>query len=126
MKPGPLDAHEWEIVRQHTVVGERIVGRVPGLEAVADAVRASHERWDGLGYPDGLAGTDIPLVARIVSVADTYAAMTTGDRPYRAAVTPEEAEAEIARCSGSQFDPDVVTALLSVLADARRGVFATA
>jgi HD-GYP domain-containing protein (c-di-GMP phosphodiesterase class II) len=119
MKPGPLDAHEWEIVRQHTVVGERIVGRVPGLEPVADAVRASHERWDGLGYPDGLAGTDIPLVARIVTVADSYAAMTTGERPYRPALAPREAEAEIARCAGSQFDPDVVEALLAVLADER-------
>jgi HD-GYP domain-containing protein (c-di-GMP phosphodiesterase class II) len=119
MKPGPLDAHEWEIVRQHTVVGERIVGRVPGLEPVAEAVRASHERWDGLGYPDSLAGERIPLVARIVAVADAYAAMTTGDRPYRPALTPAEAEAEIARCAGTQFDPEVVRALLAVLADER-------
>jgi HD-GYP domain-containing protein (c-di-GMP phosphodiesterase class II) len=95
------------------------VGRVPGLEPVADAVRASHERWDGLGYPDGLAGTRIPLVARIVTVADSYAAMTTGERPYRPALSPAEAEAEIVRCSGTQFDADVVTALLAVLADQR-------
>jgi diguanylate cyclase (GGDEF)-like protein len=126
MKPGPLDDHEWEIVRQHTAVGERIVGRVPGLEAVAEAVRASHERWDGLGYPDGLAGTGIPLVARIVAVADSYAAMTTGDRPYRPALTPAEAEAEVVRCSGSQFDPEVVAALLAVLADERTAAAAAA
>jgi diguanylate cyclase (GGDEF)-like protein len=119
MKPGPLDAHEWEIVRRHTLVGERIVGRVPGLEQVAEAVRASHERWDGMGYPDGLAGTAIPLVARIVSVADSYAAMTTGDRPYRPPLTPAESEAEVVRCSGTQFDPDVVAALRLVLADER-------
>jgi diguanylate cyclase (GGDEF)-like protein len=126
MKPGPLDQQEWDIVRQHTVAGERIIGRVPGLEAVADAVRASHERWDGRGYPDGLAGASIPLIARIVAVADAYAAMTTADRPYRAALTPEDAEAEIARCSGTQFDPKVVEALLAVLADERAAASAAA
>jgi HD-GYP domain-containing protein (c-di-GMP phosphodiesterase class II) len=119
MKPGPLDENEWEIVRQHTIVGERIVGRVAGLEPVADAVRASHERWDGTGYPDGLAGTDIPLVARIVAVADAYAAMTSGERPYRVPLGPAAAEAEIARSAGAQFDPDVVAALHAVLADER-------
>jgi diguanylate cyclase (GGDEF)-like protein len=126
MKPGPLDATEWEIVRQHTVVGERIVGRVHGLEPIADAVRASHERWDGLGYPDGLAGEAIPLVARIVAVADAYAAMTTGDRPYRPALEPAEAKAELRRCAGEQFDPEVVTALLAALADERAAPAATA
>jgi two-component system cell cycle response regulator len=116
MKPGPLDENEWEVVRQHTLAGERIVGRVPGLDAVADAVRASHERWDGGGYPDGLAGHDIPLAARIVSVADAYAAMTTPDRPYRLPLSPDEAEAEVIRCAGTQFDPVVVEAFLAVLA----------
>jgi two-component system, cell cycle response regulator len=119
MKPGPLDETEWEVVRQHTIAGERIVGRVTGLEAVADAVRASHERWDGEGYPDGLKGAEIPLIARIVAVADAYAAMTSADRPYRAPMTPEEAEAEVSRCSGTQFDPDVVNALLAALAHER-------
>lgn len=119
LKPGPLDASEWEVVRQHTLAGERIVGRVPGLDVVADAVRASHERWDGLGYPDGLAGHEIPLSARIVAVADSYAAMTTPDRPYREPVTPEEAEAEVIRCAGTQFDPLVVEAFLAVLATER-------
>jgi diguanylate cyclase (GGDEF)-like protein len=119
LKPGPLDASEWEVVRQHTLAGERIVGRVPGLDVVADAVRASHERWDGLGYPDGLAGHDIPLPARIVAVADSYAAMTTPDRPYREPLTAAEAEEEVIRCAGSQFDPVVVEAFLAVLADDR-------
>jgi two-component system cell cycle response regulator len=119
MKPGPLDAEEWEVVRQHTLAGELIVGRVPGLDAVADAVRSSHERWDGHGYPDGLAGQDIPLAARIVSVADSYAAMTTPDRPYREPLTPEEAEDEVIRCAGTQFDPVVVEAFLAVLAAQR-------
>jgi HD-GYP domain-containing protein (c-di-GMP phosphodiesterase class II) len=114
--PGPLDPSEWEVVRQHTLAGERIVGRVPGLEAVADGVRASHERWDGLGYPDGLAGHDIPLAARIIAVADSYAAMTTPDRPYREPLTPQEAEDEVIRCAGTQFDPVVVEAFLAVLA----------
>jgi two-component system, cell cycle response regulator len=124
MKPGPLDANEWEVVRQHTLAGERIVGRVPGLEHVADAVRASHERWDGHGYPDGLAGHDIPLAARIVSVADSYAAMTTPDRPYREPLTPQEAEDEVIRCAGTQFDPVVVEAFLAVLAAERATAFA--
>jgi putative two-component system response regulator len=119
LKPGPLDDSEREVVRQHTLAGERIVGRVPGLDVVADAVRASHERWDGLGYPDGLAGHDIPLAARIVSVADSFAAMTTPDRPYRAPLSEEEAEEEVIRCAGTQFDPVVVEAFLAVLADER-------
>jgi two-component system, cell cycle response regulator len=126
LKPGPLDDNEWEVVRQHTLAGERIVGRVPGLDAVADAVRASHERWDGNGYPDGLAGHDIPLAARIVMVADSYAAMTTSDRPYRAPLSPEEAEAEIIRCAGTQFDPLIAEAFLAVLATERATAVAAA
>ena len=116
LKPGPLDSSEWDVVRRHTLAGERIVGRVPGLDVVADAVRASHERWDGYGYPDGLAGHDIPLAARIVAVADAYAAMTTPDRPYREPLSAEEAENEVIRCAGTQFDPVVVEAFLAVLA----------
>ncbi|MGZ4333203.1 MAG: bifunctional diguanylate cyclase/phosphohydrolase [Gaiellaceae bacterium] len=119
LKPGALDPSDWEVVRQHTIAGERIVGRVAGLEAIADAVRASHERWDGAGYPDGLAGESIPLVARIVTVADAYAAMTSVDRPYREPLSYEEAEAEIVRCAGTQFDPSVVQALVAALAAER-------
>jgi diguanylate cyclase (GGDEF)-like protein len=126
MKPGPLEPSEWDVVRQHTIAGERIVGRVPGLDVVADAVRASHERWDGHGYPDGLAGHEIPLAARIVAVADAYAAMTTPDRPYRAPLSPEEAEAEVIRCAGSQFDPVVVEAFLAALAVERATAAAAA
>jgi two-component system, cell cycle response regulator len=126
MKPGPLESSEWDVVRQHTVTGERIVGRVPGLDIVADAVRASHERWDGLGYPDGLSGHEIPLAARIVAVADAYAAMTTPDRPYRDPLSPAEAEAEVIRCAGTQFDPVVVEAFLAVLAAQRATAVAAA
>ena len=110
----------------HFVAGESIVGRVPGLEIVADAVRASHERWDGLGYPDGLAGHDIPLAARIVAVADSYAAMTTPDRPYREPLSAEEAEEEVIRCAGTQFDPVVAEAFLAVLASDRAASVAAA
>lgn len=119
LKPGPLTESEWEVIRQHTLAGERIVGRVPGLDVAADAVRSSHERWDGNGYPDGLGGRDIPLSARIVAVADSYAAMTTPDRPYREPLSPEDAEEELIRCAGTQFDPVVVEAFLAVLADDR-------
>ncbi len=99
-------------------------GAFPGLDAVADAVRASHERWDGFGYPDGLVGHEIPLAARIVAVADAYAAMTTPDRPYRDPLSPDEAEAEVIRCAGSQFDPVVVEAFLAALAAERTAVAA--
>jgi len=126
MKPGPLSPSEWDIIRQHTLAGERIVGRVPGLEIVADAVRSSHERWDGHGYPDGLTAHEIPLAARIVAVADAYAAMTTPDRPYRDPLSPAEAEAEVIRCAGSQFDPVVVEAFLAVLAAQRATAVAAA
>jgi HD-GYP domain-containing protein (c-di-GMP phosphodiesterase class II) len=84
------------------------------MRVVGEVVRASHERWDGRGYPDGLAGADIPLEARIISACDAYNAMTT-TRSYRRAMEPEAAAAELIRCSGTQFDPDVVEALLAVI-----------
>src|SRR3954454_3056026 len=116
-KPGKLDADEWAIMKTHTVVGQEMLNRVGGLlENVGRVVRASHERFDGGGYPDGLAGCEIPLPARIVIVCDSFNAMTT-TRPYRAAMPVAEAIAEMRRCSGTQFDPNVVEALLAVVGD---------
>jgi two-component system cell cycle response regulator len=117
-KPGRLDDVEWAFIRQHTLIGERILGAAPALARVAPLVRSTHERWDGLGYPDGLAGTDIPLGARIVAVADAYDAMVS-ERPYAAARSHACALYELRRCAGSQFDPDVVEAYCAEL-DARR------
>jgi diguanylate cyclase (GGDEF)-like protein len=108
-KPGPLSEEEWGFVRRHTVIGERIILAAPALSRVAALVRASHERWDGAGYPDGLEGEAIPVGARIVAVADAFAAMIAG-RPYRRARTAEEALAELQRAAGTQFDPVVVDA----------------
>jgi diguanylate cyclase (GGDEF)-like protein len=122
-KPGPLDEDEWAYVRQHTLIGERIVAAAPPLLPVARLVRSSHERWDGGGYPDGLAGESIPRGARIVFACDSLDAMTR-ERPYRPARTPEEAIAELRRCSGTQFDPEVVEAVVSV-AEARLAAGAT-
>jgi HD-GYP domain-containing protein (c-di-GMP phosphodiesterase class II) len=102
-------------MRQHTIIGERIINSAPELAAVARIVRASHERFDGAGYPDGTAGEEIPLGARIVAVCDAYDAMVT-KRAYRAAMPVEEARAELRRCAGTQFDPAVVAAFLVVLA----------
>src|ERR687887_476875 len=118
-KPGPLDDAEWAFMKRHTLIGERIVAAAPALCGVAKLVRASHERWDGGGYPDGLAGEDIPLGARIVAVCDTYDAIIA-DRPYRPARRAAEALAELRRCAGTQFDPAVVDAFVAVLAGARR------
>jgi two-component system, cell cycle response regulator len=108
-KPGPLTEEEWAFVRRHPIIGERIILAAPALVRVAALVRASHERWDGTGYPDRLPGDAIPLGARIVAVADAYAAMTAG-RPYRPARTPGEALAELRLGAGTQFDPAVVDA----------------
>jgi HD-GYP domain-containing protein (c-di-GMP phosphodiesterase class II) len=118
-KPGPLDDDEWAFMRRHTVIGERFLLAVPALRNVAALVRSSHERWDGGGYPDGLAGEAIPLGARIIAVCDAFDAMVT-DRPYRAGMPREDAEAELRRCAGSQFDPAVVQAFLATLGAAER------
>jgi diguanylate cyclase (GGDEF)-like protein len=114
-KPGPLTETEWGFMREHTVVGDRILSAAPALQGVARLVRASHERYDGRGYPDRLMGEEIPLGARIVTVCDTFNAMTT-DRPYRPAVSAEDALEEIERCSGRQFDPMVVDAFSRLVA----------
>jgi diguanylate cyclase (GGDEF)-like protein len=108
-KPGPLDAHDWEFIHRHTLVGERIVLAAPALAHTATLIRSSHERIDGAGYPDGLASEQIPIGARIIAVCDAFDAMTS-DRPYRAARTTEAALTELARCAGTQFDPKVVEA----------------
>jgi diguanylate cyclase (GGDEF)-like protein len=115
-KPGRLDQSEWALIRQHTVIGQRILSAVPALHKVGAIVRSTHERWDGNGYVDGLAGGEIPLAARIIAVCDAFSAMTS-DRPYQDAMTPEAALAELARCAGSQFDPEVVHVLDAVLTD---------
>jgi diguanylate cyclase (GGDEF)-like protein len=108
-KPGPLDRDEEAFMRRHTVIGESIIAEAPALREVAALVRASHERWDGSGYPDGLAGHQIPLGARIVSVCDAYSAMRQ-KRPYGAVLDEEEALDELRRGAGSQFDPALVAA----------------
>jgi diguanylate cyclase (GGDEF)-like protein len=112
-KPGPLDAEEWELLKQHTIIGERILGAAPALARVAPLVRSTHERVDGTGYPDGLLGDAIPLSSRIVSVVDAYDAMTSS-RPYGVERTPDQAIAELRKCAGSQFDPSVVEAFVAV------------
>ena len=113
-KQGRLDEAEWELMRQHPVIGERILLHLPGLAGVATAVRHEHERWDGQGYPDRLAGNAIPLASRIVLACDTFNALVT-DRPYRRALGVVEAKEELQRCAGTQFDPRVVDALLRCL-----------
>ncbi|HXE44267.1 MAG TPA: diguanylate cyclase [Conexibacter sp.] len=115
-KPTALDADEWELMRQHTVIGDRILGAAPAMRPVAEIVRASHERWDGSGYPDGLVGEQIPLGARIVSVCDAFHAMTS-PRPYQPARTPQQALAELRRCAGAQFDPAIVEAFCVLARD---------
>jgi HD-GYP domain-containing protein (c-di-GMP phosphodiesterase class II) len=115
-KPGPLTPEERTIMQRHTIDGERMLTKVGGLLAqVGHLVRSCHEHFGGGGYPDRLAGEAIPLIARIVSCCDAYSAMTT-DRPYRAALTPAEAIRELRTCTPSQFDPQVVEALLAALA----------
>jgi two-component system cell cycle response regulator len=109
-KPGPLNDSEWQFMRQHSIIGERILNADPALRPVARLVRASHERWDGTGYPDGLAGNAIPLGARIIAACDAYEAMTS-ERCYQAARSSHDAIAELQRSSGTQFDPRVVDAL---------------
>jgi HD-GYP domain-containing protein (c-di-GMP phosphodiesterase class II) len=114
-KPGPLTPEERVVVETHTVIGEEMLDRVGGvLGNVGHLVRSCHERFDGDGYPDGLAGEEIPLVARIVCCCDAYSAMTT-DRPYRAGRSAAEALVELQRCAGTQFDPAVVAALTRVV-----------
>jgi two-component system, cell cycle response regulator len=116
--PRALTDDEWQYMRRHTIIGQRIINAAPGLSRVAAMVRSSHERYDGGGYPDRLAGDDIPLGSRIVAVCDAYDAMVT-DRAYRAARPAQDALAELRRCAGTQFDPGVVAAFAAVLEGAK-------
>src|SRR5437764_10587336 len=114
-KPAALTDEEFEVMKTHTIEGEALLNRVGGrLGRVGEVVRSCHERWDGTGYPDGMAGEEIPLGARIVFCCDAYSAMTT-DRPYRRAMSPETALEELARNAGTQFEPRVVVALTRVI-----------
>ena len=115
-KPGPLTDVEWAFMQTHTVVGERILLADSALAAIAPIARSHHERWDGAGYPDRLAGDAIPPAARIVAVCDAYEAMVA-DRPYRAGRPPAEALAELERCAGSHFEPAVVEAFVAMMLD---------
>ncbi|MGH2859532.1 MAG: HD-GYP domain-containing protein [Solirubrobacteraceae bacterium] len=116
-KPSKLDPHEWEIVKTHPAEGERMLGHVGGfMVQVGRIVRHHHERWDGGGYPDGLAGEEIPLESRIITCCDSWSAMRT-DRAYRTAMPYEAALAQMLENSGSQFDPRVVRAVLDAVAD---------
>ncbi len=113
-KPGRLDDEEFQIIKSHPDLGVRIMGKVEFLEAIVPIIRFHHERFDGKGYPDGLSGKNIPLLARIVSVVDTFDAMTT-DRPYRKAMTIEAALTEIERCAGTQFDLEIAAQFVKMI-----------
>ena len=115
-KEGDLTGDEWEFVKRHPLIGERILAAAPDFGGAAKLVRASHERWDGTGYPDRLTGPEIPLGARIISVCNAFEAMTSR-RPYAAQMETEDALSELVRCAGTQFDPDVVAAFASVQLD---------
>ncbi|HEV2724199.1 MAG TPA: HD domain-containing phosphohydrolase [Thermoleophilaceae bacterium] len=119
-KPGPLDDREWAQIREHTITGQQIVQSVPELDEVARVVRHSHERWDGGGYPDGLAGESIPLASRIVFCADAFHAIRS-DRSYRRGRAAEAALEEVTRSAGTQFDPDVAEALVKCAGRMRQG-----
>jgi HD-GYP domain-containing protein (c-di-GMP phosphodiesterase class II) len=113
-KPGPLTDEEFEVIKQHPAIGAEILAPVPFLYGVRTIVRHAHEHWDGGGYPEGLSGEQIPLGARIVLAVDAYHAMTS-DRPYRKAMSHDDACKELEDNAGTQFDPEVVEALLAVL-----------
>jgi putative nucleotidyltransferase with HDIG domain len=121
-KPGKLNEREWEIVKTHTIEGQKMLERIGGfMSGIGTIVRASHEAWDGSGYPDGLQGEEIPIEARVVSACDAFNAMTT-TRSYRRAMRPEDAIAEMEACAGSHFDPRVVEALLRVVQTSEQSV----
>ena len=112
--PGRLTEDDWQLIRDHPTIGARTLRLVPGLEATAPLVRHSHERWDGYGYPDGLAAGLIPMGSRIIAACDAWDAMTS-DRVYRSALTRDEALDALMTGAGAQFDVDVVAALIAVV-----------
>ncbi|HEX2161727.1 MAG TPA: diguanylate cyclase [Thermoleophilaceae bacterium] len=113
-KQGPLDDDEWKVMREHPVIGERILRAIPGMGPIARIVRHEHERFDGAGYPDGVSGEAIPIGARIILACDAYHAMTS-DRPYRKGMSHAEAVRELSQHAGSQFDPRVTEVLIGAL-----------
>ena len=116
LKPERLSDEEYAVMQSHSVYGEEIMSRFEILAKEARIIRHHHERYDGKGYPDRLAGADIPMCSRIIAVCDAYDAMVT-DRPYRKAMGADEIVAEIARCGGSQFDPEIVKAFVDLVRD---------
>ena len=114
MKEGPLSPSEWNVMKTHPLIGAQVVSPMAFLGRATDVIRCHHERWDGGGYPYGLGGEEVPLAARIFSVVDAFDAMTS-DRPYRPAMAVDRAVEEIARASGTQFDPDVVEGFLLMM-----------
>ena len=118
-KPAPLDEIEWELMRKHTIIGERLLGTFPSMAPVARLVRSSHESWDGKGYPDGLAGEEIALGARVIRVCDAYDAMCS-ERPYSSRRSQQDALAELRRGAGSQFDPELVEVFCRVVDQVER------
>ena len=118
LKPGALTPEEYEEIKQHPQIGAGIIGQMRFARDVAPIIRGHHERWDGRGYPDGLAGEQIPLGARIIAIVDAYDAMTT-DRPYRRAMAPADALAELERTSGAQFDPSLLAIFVDLVRTGR-------
>lgn len=118
-KPGSLTSAEWQVMREHAAAGQRILDQIPSLARCASIVRAHHERWDGLGYPDGLATESIPFEARVVAVADAFHAMIS-DRPYRKAIAPRRALEILESGRGSQWDPLIVDAMLGLFTGSRK------
>ena len=123
-KPSALDEEEWALMRRHTVIGERIIAAAPALSRAARLVRSSHEAFDGSGYPDALAGVEIPLGARIIAVCDAFDAMIS-NRPYTPPKTTDQALAELQRCAGTQFDPAIVQAFEQVISERAQPLTAT-
>ena len=117
-KPGPLEPHEWELMACHVEWGAELLRHLPACERIARIVRHHHERYDGSGYPDGLAGNEIPLASRIIATCDAYGAMVS-DRPYQRALSPAHALSELRDGAGAQFDPGTVAAVLALTDDSQ-------